>query len=99
MNNITISTERRNATRVNYDLWVKEITDESERIIRCINLSSSGMKFLGKPITNKSKLLIRFGRNIYSVKAEVVRTEDDAFAVRFINPPLEIISLFESLSS
>lgn len=99
MNNIAISTDRRSAPRVNYDLWVKEITNESERIIRCINLSSSGMKLSAKPIANKSELLIRLGNEIYSVKAEVVRSEENAFAVKFISPSAEIISVFESLAS
>lgn len=97
--NPTTLTERRNGARVKYDLWVKEISDESERIIRCINLSSSGMKLSAKPIAKESELLIRLGSEIYSVKAEVVRSEEDAFAVKFINPSPEVISAFESLAS
>lgn len=98
MSDLVISTDRRSAPRVTYDLWVKEITNESERIIRCINLSSSGMKLLANPLAKKSKLLIRLGSDIYNVDAEFVRSEENAFAVKFINPSNEIISALESLA-
>lgn len=87
------------ANRINYLLWIKEVSEQSERILKCLNVSSSGMKVEGIPVSDKSHIKIKLGGTIYETAVKVARVEQDSFAINYIAPPDNLVRTLADLTS